>query len=624
MFIPGGSNSPTNLLIGQQQGINTTSMLGGNYSDTVLANTYVHANYFFNQTDNQNDQSLTRQYLMGDSSTNYDQQADINGKNYNHRVNMRVDYALDESNFFTVTPQLLFQDNATTNKLDAATSLPTGQQLSQSQTTNQSETNGNSLSGHVLFKHKFSTPGRTVSLDLNISESLKKSSGNLLASNIYGGSTVDSSSYLNDQSGGTWQSISISPSLVYTEPWGTNSQLELNYQPTFSKGTADKRTYNYDTTSLEFSFFNPALSNTYDNQYTSQRAGVAYRFSKKSINLNIGVAFQQADLWNQQTFPVSTTVSRAFTSILPNVMFNMRFGNQENLRFYYQTATRAPSITQLQNVVDNSNPLLLSAGNSDLQQSYTHTLMARYSITTPEEGRSLFLLLSANYTLDYIGSASITPSRDTVILDTHVAPGVQLTMPQNFTDYWSARSFMTYGFPLDFISSTMNLNCGINYSQTPGSINNQINIADASTYTVGAVIGSNISQNLDFTVTYSGNYNTSSNSLQSSLNSNYYSHTAGLRFNWIFWEGIVFHDEMLNVYNTGQGTGYNQNSLLWNLSLAKKLFSNQAGEIKASVYDVLGQNKSLNRTIASSYIEDSRNEVLTRYFMLTFTYTVRQ
>ena len=96
-----------------------------------------------------------------------------------------------------------------------------------------------------------------------------------------------------------------------------------------------------------------------------------------------------------------------------------------------------------------------------------------------------------------------------------------------------------------------------------------------------------------------------------------------MRFNWIFWEGVVFHDEMLNVYNAGQGTGYNQNSLLWNVSLAKKLFSNQAGEIKASVYDVLGQNKSLNRTIASSYIEDSRNEVLTRYVMLTFTYTVR-
>ena len=426
MFIPGGSNSPSNLLIGQQQGINTTSMLGGNYSDTVLDNTFVHGNYFFNQTNTQNEQSLARQYLMGDSSTDYDQQSDIHGKNNNHRVNMRMDYALDEANIITLTPQLLFQDNNTANIQNVVTSLPSGQQLSQSQTASQTATNGNSLSGHALWKHKFNIPGRTISIDMNISESLKKSSGNLLASNIYGGSTIDSSSYLDEQSGGSWQSISISPSLVYTEPWGTNSQLELNYQPTFSRGTADKRTYNYDTISEAYSAFNSTLSNTYNNQYTSQRAGAAYHYSKQSVNLTLGLAAQQADLWNQQTFPFSATVSRSFTSILPNAMFNMRIGNRENLRWYYQTATRAPSITQLQNVVDNSNPLLLSAGNPDLKQSYTHTVMARYSITTPAEGRSLFLLLASNYTLDYIGSASITPSRDTVILDTHVAPGASL------------------------------------------------------------------------------------------------------------------------------------------------------------------------------------------------------
>jgi hypothetical protein len=80
---------------------------------------------------------------------------------------------------------------------------------------------------------------------------------------------------------------------------------------------------------------------------------------------------------------------------------------------------------------------------------------------------------------------------------------------------------------------------------------------------------------------------------------------------------------MTNALNNGQGTGYNQNSLLWTMSLAKKLFAKQAGEIKLSVNDLLGQNKSLARNITSSYVEDSRNEVLTRYVMLTFTYTVR-
>jgi len=610
----GGGNAPSNLMIGQQQGINTTSMLGGNYTDTVIENVFLHANYFFNQINNQNDQSLSRQSLLpGDSSSLYTQQSDINGNNYNHRVNARVDYAFDSSNIFTATPQLLFQNNKSTNFLNGISALPSGVLLSQSQTESQTTTAGNNLSGHLLFRHKFVTLGRTISLDINISESLKNNSGDL----------TDSLNALNERIGGSWQSISVTPSLVYTEPLGLNSQLEINYQPTISKGTADKRTYNFDTTDGLYSVFNPVLSNTYESRYTTQRSGIAYRFSNQGINVNVGVAYQRADLWNDQTFPFSSTISRMFTSILPNIMFNMRIGSRENLRIYYQTTTRAPSITQLQDVIDNSNPLLLTAGNSDLKQSYTHTLMSRYSITSPEEGRSIFLLLSANYMLDYIGSASITPSRDTIMIGDTVKTGSQLTLPKNFDGYWSIRSFFTYGFPFDFISSTINLNGGINYAQTPGSINNTFNISRAYTFTLGAVIGSNISPNLDFTLTYAGNYNLSRNSLQSNLNTDYYSHTAGLRFNWIFWQGIVFHNEMSNILNNGQGTGYNQNSLLWNMSLAKKLFANQAGEIKLGMNDLLAQNKNLTRTITSSYIQDSRNEVLTRYVMLTFTYTLR-
>ena len=241
---------------------------------------------------------------------------------------------------------------------------------------------------------------------------------------------------------------------MYTEPLGLHSQLELNYQPTISVGSADKRTFLLDTLNGQYSNFDTVLSNTYQNRYTTQRSGVAYRFSNQGINWNFGVAYQQANIWNEQTFPFSSTISRMFTSVLPNATFNMRIGNKENLRIYYQTTTRAPSITQLQDVVDNTNPLLLTAGNSDLKQSYTHTFMSRYSITDPEEGRSIFLLLGANYTLDYIGTESITPSHNTVILGDTVKPGTQLTMPQNFDGYWSVRSFLTYGFPLDFISST--------------------------------------------------------------------------------------------------------------------------------------------------------------------------
>ncbi len=81
---------------------------------------------------------------------------------------------------------------------------------------------------------------------------------------------------------------------------------------------------------------------------------------------------------------------------------------------------------------------------------------------------------------------------------------------------------------------------------------------------------------------------------------------------------------MTNSLYNGLTSGFDQNTFLWNLSLGEKLFDNQRGELSLSVYDVLNENQSINRTITDTYIEDLTTKVLNRYYMLTFTYTLRQ
>ena len=51
---------------------------------------------------------------------------------------------------------------------------------------------------------------------------------------------------------------------------------------------------------------------------------------------------------------------------------------------------------------------------------------------------------------------------------------------------------------------------------------------------------------------------------------------------------------------------------------------NNAAEIKLSVFDMLKQNNSISRSVTETYIEDSKSNVLQRYFMLTFTYNIRK
>jgi hypothetical protein len=137
------------------------------------------------------------------------------------------------------------------------------------------------------------------------------------------------------------------------------------------------------------------------------------------------------------------------------------------------------------------------------------------------------------------------------------------------------------------------------------------------------VIASTVSQDFDFTISYTGNYTLARNTLQSDANSNSYSHTASIKWTWTFLEGVVLRNEVNNALTAGLAAGYNQSIVHWNISLAKKVFENQNGEIKVGVADLLKQNKSLNRTVTSSYIEDSNNEALGRYVMAGFTYTFR-
>ena len=144
------------------------------------------------------------------------------------------------------------------------------------------------------------------------------------------------------------------------------------------------------------------------------------------------------------------------------------------------------------------------------------------------------------------------------------------------------------------------------------------------TFSPGFVLGSNISTDLDFTVSYTANLNVATNSLQSVANNNYFSHTAGLRLSWIFLSGMVFRSDLNNVLYNGLSGGLNQSSVIWNVSMGKKFFTDERGELVFTVYDLLNQNKSINRNVTDTYIEDATTKVLTRYLMLTFTYNIRQ
>lgn len=189
--------------------------------------------------------------------------------------------------------------------------------------------------------------------------------------------------------------------------------------------------------------------------------------------------------------------------------------------------------------------------------------------------------------------------------------------------YWNARSFFTYGMPIDKIKSNLNLNAGITYQRSPGLINDRLNLVNTYNMNGGIVISSNISERVDFTLSTSANYNIVRNSLQSSSNNNYYFQLSTVRFNYLTKNNYFLNTEVYHTLYTGLGQAFNQNYTLWNASVGKKFLKNNRGELKITVFDILHQNNSISRSVSETYVEDNRTQVLNTYVMVTFTYQIK-
>ncbi|MFN6945133.1 MAG: outer membrane beta-barrel protein, partial [Cytophagaceae bacterium] len=358
--------------------------------------------------------------------------------------------------------------------------------------------------------------------------------------------------------------------------------------------------------------------------YTTNRLGTAYKYRSEKIRFNLRMSVENAILNSDREFPNPGEFRRTFNNILPSAMFRYNYSKTKNLRVYYRTYTRPPSVNQLQNVLNNTNPLKLYMGNPDLDQEYSHRLFLRYTSTNPETSRNFYAYVSGIYMNNQITNSTFIAGQDTLLAGGILLPrGAQLIQPVNMAGHYTINSFANYSLPVKKLKSNLNLNASAGHSRNPGLINNNINYSYVNNLGLGAVLASNISKNLDFTLSSRSNYNFVENTLREDMNTQFFNQVTHFRFNYIFWKNLVFRSDLNHQYFSGLAPGFNQSFFLWNLSVGKKIFKDQRGEIFLSVYDVLGQNNNIHRNVTETYIQDVQTNVLQRYFMLNFSYNLK-
>lgn len=616
----GGGNN--NFFVGNSGGIVTTNALGLNYSDKWGQKVNFTGSYFFNNTTNTLQQITNRETVVNEDLRQYYQENLINTvDNYNHRANARIEADLNEKNSIILTPNLSFQTNKTFSDRDALTLASTGDSLSALRSITNAETQAFNISNNLTYRYKFEKKGRTFSTDIFTAWNNRDQNSNLLAaSRDFGRNLVDTTlqetDALND-------GFNYRINATLTEPLGEKSIGTFGYQIGNNKTVADQKTYILDDERRPV--LDTALSNEFDNKFITQRlrSGYAYNTGDYSINLNLD--YQFATLDNESFFPTEGVFKRDFSNILPSA--NVNYRNREtgfSWRFRYRTDTDEPSVNQLQNVVNNQNPLNLSVGNPSLAQSFNHNIFANISKVNLEKSRTLFMFLNYSATNNYIGSNTFITAQDTLINgEILLRPGGQITQPVNLDGNWRTSFFLTYGAPIKKIKTQFNTNSRVSFNRIPGMINGENNLNDNLALSQGLTFSSNISKNVDFSIQSTGTYNIVNSSLQQDLDNNYYQQESNIRLYVSSQNGKVFvGNNVAHTLYSGLSEGFDQNFWLWNIEGGYRFAKNNKAELKVVIFDLLNQNNSISRTISDVAVTDVFTNVLTRYGMLTFTYII--
>jgi hypothetical protein len=611
-------------LVGNQGGVNSTDAFGLNYQDSFGANLQVTGSYFFNRSQNSSTSLLDREYYLEDAlSQLYNEENVSSSTNMNHRVSGRVTYTINERNSLIFTPRITTQSNEAASYLFGENVLTTAERLSQTTNDYLSDSNGMNASANLLLRHSFALRGRTLSVNFSASSNTSRGDTDQLSSNLFFTDRTDD--ILLDQRTDSDQiGRSLSMRLTYTEPVGEGGQIQVNYSPSRTVSDSERWSNSLDPAAGTYTILEPSLSSEFDNIVLRQRGGVSYTKRSQSLRITLGVDGQSESLTGDQAFPVTFDVDRTFNHILPSA--EVQFGNsrQKSLRLSWRTQTDTPSISQLQDVIDNRNPLQLSSGNPGLDPSYTNTLMARFNSTNLETGRVFFGFASWSSASDYIGTETTIAQRDMRIADgVTLLQGSQFSRPVNLDGQQTLRSFFTFGRPTPFFDANMNWNGGVTLTSAPGLINGEKNVTDVLGLNGGLVISSNISERLDFTVSENVSYNTSENSAYPQLNNTYTQYRTGASVTAMPTKSLVLETSVAHSLYDGLGDNVDNTSFLWNAALGYKFLKGNGGEVRLIVADILNRNTNVARSITEFYIQDSSSNVLGRYILLNFTYTLR-
>ena len=597
---------------GNNTGFTNTYSGGLNYTNTLSKKTELNGSYFYSLLDKQTDRTLFRENFLTNRTFFNTEDSKQNSQNQSHRFNVVLDHKLDSFQSIKLTSRITLRGSNTLYEGETATLNADYSPSNSSIRTNTSEGTAKQLTNDLLYRRRLSKPGRSYSANFSFNLNNDGNFGENLSENTFfkaGKSKIDTIKQRFDQDN---ERITYGVRLSYTEPLFKLQYLEMNYDYRHNDNNQFREVYDLAFGLNPFEKFNTQLSNKFTTDYDYHRGGANYRYSGEKFNITAGASLQYS-LLTGDLILTEQHIEKKYTNILPAVRMRWEVGKGKNLSADYSTNVREPSLTQLQPLVDNSNPLNIYVGNPNLRPEYSHNVGARFFSFNQFSMTNIFIFSNIGYTQNKI--------RNTQIIDERY---ITTTRPENVANDLNLSTRANFGTRIKPLKLRINSNVGINRNKGLTYINGALSTTNSTNLSGGLSIENQKKELFDWQIgiDWSNSKTAYSIATQNARQYSVKTYTANINIP-LFKKAINLSTNLDYEIYTGLSAGFNQAIPIWNSGLSVFVLKDKRGELKLAAVDMLNRNTGISRSADFNYTSDEQIRSLGRYFMLSFTYTLK-
>ena len=492
------------------------------------------------------------------------------------------------------------------------------------------------VGGMLQFNRRLNNSGRniTVQLNGNWSEGTSQSMSN---NYIYYFTPIDTT-VTNRYNVTPQDNWSYSARITYSEPIMRQVYLQFSYRYNYSYTKSDRKTYSL--TDVDYSDIVPMYRNwdaylgilrnpldSYEDTKLSRMseyknynhtAEVMLRIVRPAYNLNVGFqVLPQKSHFIQDYQGIHADTTRTVTNITPTLDFRWKKSATGQLRFTYRGRTQQPSMSDLLDIVDDSNPLRITRGNPGLKPSFTQNFQLFYNDYFQKHQRAVMTFVNFSTTNNSVSNKTTYNSET----------GGTITRPENINGNWNGNLGFMFNTAVDSAAYfNVNTFTNLSYNHNVGfvSVDKVSDSQKSVTNTLG--VGERLAASfrnewLEIELNGSLNYNHSRSELQPNNNLDTW------QFSYGGMVGITcpWGTSLTTNLNMQSRRGFadnsmNTNELIWNAQLSQSFLRGNALTISLQLYDILHQQSTFSRTITAMSRNDTEYNAITSYAMLHVIY----